>query len=50
LIKSRSVLSEDYGSIYVNFGQLIPLSSCIEGKLDRMATASIPRYDMIVMH
>ncbi|EDO32253.1 predicted protein [Nematostella vectensis] len=49
LIKSRSVLYEDYGSIYVNFGDLIPLSSCIEGKLDRMSTACIPRHLLLYL-
>ncbi|KAK3741287.1 hypothetical protein QZH41_012585 [Actinostola sp. cb2023] len=49
LISSRSVLSEDYGNIYINFGELIPLSSCIEGKLDRMATASTPRHLLLYL-
>ncbi|XP_020605928.1 dihydroxyacetone phosphate acyltransferase-like [Orbicella faveolata] len=44
LIKSRSVLTEDYGSIHVHIGELIPLSRFTEGKLNRVHNASIPRH------
>ncbi|KAJ7357450.1 hypothetical protein OS493_024966 [Desmophyllum pertusum] len=44
LIKSRSVLTEDYGSIHVHLGELIPLSRFTEGKINRAETASVPRH------
>ena len=44
LIKSRSVLSEDYGSIHIYIGELVPMSRFIQGKINRVENASIPRY------
>lgn len=43
LIKSRSVLSEDYGSIHIHIGELLPMSRYIQGKLNRVDNACIPR-------
>lgn len=44
LIKSRSVLSEDYGSIHIHIGELLPMSRYIQGKLNRVDNACIPRH------
>ncbi|XP_044162814.1 dihydroxyacetone phosphate acyltransferase-like isoform X1 [Acropora millepora] len=44
LIKSRSVLSEDYGSIHVYIGELVPLSRFVDGKINRVNNACIPRH------
>lgn len=44
LIRSRSVLTEDYGSIHVHIGELIPLSRFTEGKFNRADNAAIPRH------
>lgn len=44
LIRSRSVLTEDYGSIHIHIGELIPLSRFTDGKLNRVDNAAIPRH------
>lgn len=44
LIKSRSVLSEDYGSIHVHFGEIMKVSQFVEGHMEREATGCIPRH------
>ncbi|GAA6214945.1 dihydroxyacetone phosphate acyltransferase-like isoform X1 [Lates japonicus] len=44
LIKARKVLSEDYGSIHVYFGQPVSVRSLAEGRVDRCQFNLIPRH------
>ncbi|XP_019959276.1 dihydroxyacetone phosphate acyltransferase [Paralichthys olivaceus] len=44
LIKARKVLSEDYGSIHVYFGQPVSVRSLSQGKMDRSQFNLIPRH------
>ena len=37
------MLSEDYGSIHVYIGELVPLSRFVDGKINRVNNACIPR-------
>uniref|UniRef100_A0A4W6EZ48 Glyceronephosphate O-acyltransferase n=1 Tax=Lates calcarifer TaxID=8187 RepID=A0A4W6EZ48_LATCA len=45
LIKARKVLSEDYGSIHVYFGQPVSVRSLAEGRVNRCQFNLIPRYN-----
>lgn len=45
LFKARKVLSEDYGSIHVYFGQPVSVRSLAQGKVDRCQFSLVPRYD-----
>lgn len=44
LLKARRVLSEDYGSMYVYFGQPVSLRSLAEGKVNRCQYNLLPRH------
>ncbi|XP_018538670.1 dihydroxyacetone phosphate acyltransferase isoform X1 [Lates calcarifer] len=44
LIKARKVLSEDYGSIHVYFGQPVSVRSLAEGRVNRCQFNLIPRH------
>lgn len=44
LIKSRSVLSENYGSIHVHIGEIEPLSEFLKGRINRLKYACVPRH------
>ncbi|XP_064601492.1 dihydroxyacetone phosphate acyltransferase-like [Liolophura sinensis] len=44
LLKARSVLSEDYGSIHVHFGEPISIRQFSAGKIDRISHSLAPRY------
>lgn len=44
LLKARKVLSEDYGSIHVYFGQPVSVRSLAEGKVNRCQFNLVPRY------
>lgn len=44
LFKARKVLSEDYGSIHVYFGQPVSVRSLAEGKVNRCQFNLVPRY------
>lgn len=47
LFKARKVLSEDYGSIHVYFGQPVSVRSLAEGKVNRCQFNLLPRYIVI---
>ncbi|XP_042359112.1 dihydroxyacetone phosphate acyltransferase [Plectropomus leopardus] len=44
LIKARKVLSEDYGSIHVYFGQPLSVRSLAQGKVNRCQFNLVPRH------
>lgn len=44
LFKARKVLSEDYGSIHVYFGQPVSVRSLAEGKVNRCQFNLVPRH------
>ncbi|XP_034436007.1 dihydroxyacetone phosphate acyltransferase isoform X2 [Hippoglossus hippoglossus] len=44
LIKARKVLSEDYGSIHVYFGEPVSVRSLAQGKIDRSQFNLLPRH------
>ncbi|XP_026196863.1 dihydroxyacetone phosphate acyltransferase isoform X2 [Anabas testudineus] len=44
LFKARKVLSEDYGSIHVYFGQPVSIRSMAEGRVNRCQFNLIPRH------
>nr|XP_033504753.1 dihydroxyacetone phosphate acyltransferase isoform X2 [Epinephelus lanceolatus] len=44
LIKARKVLSEDYGSIHVYFGQPVSVRSLAQGKVNRCQFNLVPRH------
>lgn len=44
LFKARKVLSEDYGSIHVYFGQPVSVRSLAEGKVNRCQFSLTPRH------
>ncbi|KAM6906211.1 dihydroxyacetone phosphate acyltransferase isoform 2-T2 [Lycodopsis pacificus] len=44
LFKARKVLSEDYGSIHVYFGQPVSVRSLAEGRVDRCQFNLVPRH------
>ncbi|XP_062267244.1 dihydroxyacetone phosphate acyltransferase-like [Platichthys flesus] len=44
LIKARKVLSEDYGSIHVYFGEPVSVRSLSQGKIDRSQFNLLPRH------
>ncbi|XP_028996263.1 dihydroxyacetone phosphate acyltransferase [Betta splendens] len=44
LFKARKVLSEDYGSIHVYFGQPVSVRSIAEGRVDRCQFSLVPRH------
>ncbi|XP_049913862.1 dihydroxyacetone phosphate acyltransferase isoform X1 [Epinephelus moara] len=44
LIKARKVLSEDYGSIHVYFGQPVSVRSLAQGKVNRCQFSLVPRH------
>uniref|UniRef100_A0A3Q3N4W0 Glyceronephosphate O-acyltransferase n=1 Tax=Mastacembelus armatus TaxID=205130 RepID=A0A3Q3N4W0_9TELE len=44
LFKARKVLSEDYGSIHVYFGQPVSLRSLAQGKVNRCQFSLMPRH------
>ncbi|KAJ8270697.1 hypothetical protein GJAV_G00118200, partial [Gymnothorax javanicus] len=44
LLKARRVLSEDYGSIYVYFGQPVSVRSLAQGRINRCQYNLIPRH------
>ncbi|XP_040919989.1 dihydroxyacetone phosphate acyltransferase isoform X1 [Toxotes jaculatrix] len=44
LIKARKVLSEDYGSIHVYFGQPVSVRSLAEGRVNRSQFNLVPRH------
>nr|XP_043905086.1 dihydroxyacetone phosphate acyltransferase isoform X1 [Solea senegalensis] len=44
LFKARKVLSEDYGSIHIYFGQPVSVRSLSQGKIDRCQFNLIPRH------
>uniref|UniRef100_UPI0037E86278 dihydroxyacetone phosphate acyltransferase n=1 Tax=Semicossyphus pulcher TaxID=241346 RepID=UPI0037E86278 len=44
LFKARKVLSEDYGSIHVYFGQPVSVRSLSEGKVNRSQFNLVPRH------
>ncbi|XP_023285847.1 dihydroxyacetone phosphate acyltransferase [Seriola lalandi dorsalis] len=44
LFKARKVLSEDYGSIHVYFGQPVSVRSLAEGRINRCQFNLIPRH------
>ncbi|XP_071963350.1 dihydroxyacetone phosphate acyltransferase-like [Antedon mediterranea] len=44
LIKARSIFEDDYGSIYINFGEPISIRRLCEGHVDRAAYSLAPRF------
>ncbi|CAJ1078000.1 dihydroxyacetone phosphate acyltransferase isoform X2 [Xyrichtys novacula] len=44
LFKARKVLSEDYGSIHVYFGQPVSVRSLAQGKVNRCQFSLVPRH------
>lgn len=44
LFKARKILSEDYGSIHVYFGQPVSVRSLAEGRVNRCQFSLVPRY------
>ncbi|XP_068433191.1 dihydroxyacetone phosphate acyltransferase isoform X2 [Clinocottus analis] len=44
LFKARKILSEDYGSIHVYFGQPVSVRSLAEGKVNRCQFNLVPRH------
>ena len=46
LFKARKVLSEDYGSIHVYFGQPVSVRSLAQGRVNRCQFNLKPRYDV----
>ncbi|KAJ8275149.1 hypothetical protein COCON_G00097740 [Conger conger] len=44
LLKARRILSEDYGSIHVYFGQPVSVRSLAQGRINRSEYNLIPRY------
>lgn len=46
LFKARKILSEDYGSIHVYFGQPVSVRSLAEGRVNRCQFSLVPRYDV----
>ena len=46
LFKARKVLSEDYGSIHVYFGQPVSVRSISQGRVNRCQFNLKPRYDV----
>ncbi|KAG5846616.1 hypothetical protein ANANG_G00116870 [Anguilla anguilla] len=44
LLKARRILSEDYGSIHVYFGQPVSVRSLAQGKINRSQYNLIPRF------
>lgn len=46
LFKARKILSEDYGSIHVYFGQPVSVRSLAQGRVDRCQFSLVPRYQV----
>ncbi|XP_056873243.1 dihydroxyacetone phosphate acyltransferase [Takifugu flavidus] len=44
LFKARKILSEDYGSIHVYFGQPVSVRSLAEGRVNRCQFSLVPRH------
>lgn len=44
LFKARKVLSEDYGSIHIYFGQPVSVRSLAEGRVNRCQFSLVPRH------
>ncbi|KAI1897520.1 hypothetical protein AGOR_G00084120 [Albula goreensis] len=44
LLKARRILSEDYGSIHVYFGQPVSVRSLAQGRINRSQYNLVPRY------
>ncbi|XP_029705885.1 dihydroxyacetone phosphate acyltransferase-like [Takifugu rubripes] len=44
LLKARKILSEDYGSIHVYFGQPVSVRSLAEGRVNRCQFSLVPRH------
>ncbi|XP_033104031.1 dihydroxyacetone phosphate acyltransferase-like [Anneissia japonica] len=44
LIKARSIFEDDYGSIYINFGDPISIRTLCEGHVERAAYSLSPRF------
>lgn len=47
LFKARRILSEDYGSIHVYFGQPVSVRSLAEGRVNRCQFSLVPRYAVL---
>ncbi|KAJ6664636.1 hypothetical protein lerEdw1_006209 [Lerista edwardsae] len=44
LLKARKILSEDFGSIHVYFGQPVSLRTLVDGQIDRCPYNLVPRH------
>lgn len=49
LFKARKILSEDYGSIHVYFGQPVSVRSLAEGRVNRCQFSLLPRYALVAL-
>ncbi|CEF59268.1 Dihydroxyacetone phosphate acyltransferase [Strongyloides ratti] len=43
LIKSRSILNESYGNVYMTFGKSISIRNCFNNKINRINISSLPK-------
>lgn len=50
LLKARRILSEDYGSIHVYFGQPVSVRSLAQGKVNRSKYNLFPRYTVLSIY
>ena len=44
LVKARKVLSSDYGSVHLHFGEVASLRDYCQGSINRAEYALFPRY------